>query len=356
MDNKLNYSAIETYSVAYTKKVINDFFGMEETITGKQILSLTNMPQVNLLVIKNLLDKWNKETGKFRSPYFNYDAEEVKVALQHFMNVLSNNIKIKKSNFEPLLKKSVADAIFLIFSPYVFYSKEINNPERSRISLDHLKDMRKYIKINGELLERLIMRFKEDDIEEVFNDEGYSILNEINEEINLPKIEWEEYLQEFSEVHPLSLQIIFQGVAEDDHADEDFEKPLVRNGEKPMAKEKDIQTAPVVKNINEQFHKDQKTLHERLAIHPSPSLAELHQRRIDSIKKHITLNQKFMFMKELFSGNQQEYDEALEKLENCNSYEEAKAMLQNEYIKKHNWDTEGEEVGEFMDIIEKKFT
>lgn len=355
MDHKLNYSAIETYSIAYTKKVINGFFGMEETITGGQIISLTNMPQVNLLVIKNLLEKWNKETGKFRSPYFNYDAEEVKVALQHFMNVLSNNIQIKKSNFEPLLKKSVVDAILLIFSPYAFYSKEINNPERSRISIDNLKGIRKYIKVNDELLERLIARFQEDDIEEVFNDEGYSILNEIIEEIDLPKIEWEEYLQSFSVTHPLSLQVIFQD-ADDDNTDEDFDKPLVKHPEKIRTKEKDTHQEAKSLSLNEQFHKAQKTLHEQLAVHPSLSLAELHQRRIDSIKKHITLNQKFMFVNELFSGNNEAYNQALEMLEKCTDYEEAKAILNNECIGKYHWDMEGEAVEEFMEIIEKKFS
>src|SRR5690606_15407912 len=122
MDNKLNYNSIEAYSAAYTKKLINSFFSMEETINGKQILSLSNINQVNLLIIKNLFQKWKKETGKLQSPFFDYDNAEVKKALQHFMNVLSNNITIRKNNFEPLLKKSVTDAIFLIFSPYVFYS------------------------------------------------------------------------------------------------------------------------------------------------------------------------------------------------------------------------------------------
>lgn len=348
MDSKLNYSAIEAYSVAYTRKVVNNFFGMEESINGKQILSLTNLQQVNLLVIKNLFEKWNKETSKFRSPYFNYDSEEVKNALQHFMNVLSNNINIKRSHFEPLLKKSVTDTIFLVFSPYVFYSKEINHPERSRISIDNLREMRKYIKVNSTLLDQLIIRFKQDDIEEVFNDEGFGILNDIMEEIDLPKVEWDEYLQKFSVVQPLSLNMIFQD-AEDENADEDFDRPLTKNEVKSIDKKKGI------KNINEQFHTEQKTLHEQLARQPMATIAELHQRKIDSLKKHITLNQKFMFVKELFSGNQSEYNRALERLEQCDRFEDAQTILQEDYIGKYNWDMEGEEAGEFMEIIAKKY-
>lgn len=347
MDSKLNYSAIEVYSVAYTKKVANNFFGMEDSINGKQVLSLTNLQQVNLLIIKNLFEKWNKETSKFRSPYFNYDSEEVKKALENFMNVLSNNITIKRSHFEPLLKKSVTDTIFLVFAPYVFYSKEINHPERSRISIDNLRDMRKYIKVNNTLLDHLITRFKQDDIEEVFNDEGFGILNDIMEEIDLPKIDWDEYLQKFSEIQPLSLNMIFQD-AEDENTDEDFDRPLVKNEKQPMDKKG-------IKIVNERFHKEQKTLHEQLATQPMATIAELHQQKIDNLKRYITLNQKFMFVKELFSGDHDTYNRALEQLEQCVSWEDAQAILHQNYIGKYNWNMEGEEAGEFMEILAKKF-
>lgn len=349
MDSKLNYSAIEVYSVAYTRKVVNSFFGMEESINGKQILSLTNLQQVNLLIIKNLFEKWNKETSKFRSPYFNYDSEEVQKALENFMNVLSNNINIKKSHFEPLLKKSVTDTILLVFAPYVFYSKEINHPERSRISINNLQDMRRYIKVNSILLDHLIARFKQDAIEEVFNDEGVSILNDIMEEVDLPKVDWDEYLHRFSEIHPLSLNMIFQD-AEDDNTDEDFDRPLVKNEVKPH-----LDKTKGSKIINEQFYREQKTLHEQLAHQPVPTIAELHQLKIDSLKKHITLNQKFMFVKELFAGDHDTYNRALEELEQCGSWEDAQAILHNNYIGKYNWDMEGEEVSEFMEILTKKF-
>lgn len=349
MDSKLNYSAIEVYSVAYTRKIVNSFFGVEESINGKQILSLTNLQQVNLLVIKNLFEKWNKETSKFRSPYFNYDSEEVKKALENFMNVLSNNINVKKSHFEPLLKKSVTDTILLVFAPYVFYSKEINHPERSRISINNLREMRRYIKVNNTILDRLISRFKQDDIEEVFNDEGFDILNDVMEESDLPKENWDEYLYKFSEVQPLSLSMIFQD-AEDDHVDEDFDRPLVKNESKALGDKN-----KAAKSINDQFYKEQKTLHEQLAQRPAPTIAELHQHKIDSLKKFITLNQKFMFVRELFSGNHDAYHSALEKLEQCDSLETAQAILNRDYIGKYNWNMEGEEVSEFMDILIKRF-
>lgn len=354
MDNKLNYNSIEAYSAAYTKKLINNFFSMEESINGKQILTLSSIQQVNLLIIKNLFQKWKKETGKLQSPYFDYDDEEVRKALQHFMNVLSNHITIKKNHFEPLLKKSVTDAIFLIFSPYIFYSKEINHPERTRISLNDLIDIGKYVKVNKLLLDNLIRQFKEQDISVVFNDEGISIFNEVYENSDLPVVSWDEYFKKFSEIHPLTFDMIFEE-GQDESSDEDFVKPLVKDNEKAgfTREKKETET---IKNLNERFHKPQKTLHEQLASKPSSTLADLHQRnKISSIKKYITLNQKFMFINELFSGHQPEYQEAIERLETSSNHREALSVIKV-YQEKHQWDNEAEEAKEFLEIIAKKFS
>ena len=62
-----------------------------------------------------------------------------------------------------------------------------------------------------------------------------------------------------------------------------------------------------------------------------------------------------MFINELFSGSQAEYQEALEKLEVSNHRREALAVLQP-YQQKHQWDDESEEVVEFMEILSKKFS
>lgn len=62
-----------------------------------------------------------------------------------------------------------------------------------------------------------------------------------------------------------------------------------------------------------------------------------------------------MFVKELFSGDHDAYTSALGKLEQCDTMETAQAILHRDYIDKYNWDMEGEEVNEFMDILIKRF-
>ena len=89
MESKLNHEAIEAYASTYTKRIIADFFIQHDKITGQQIVDLKGVKQVNLMVLKNLFQKWKKESDKWQSPYFNYENAEVKKALQAFMNTLS---------------------------------------------------------------------------------------------------------------------------------------------------------------------------------------------------------------------------------------------------------------------------
>lgn len=372
MQNRLNRPSIEKYSIAYTRKLADAFFGRQETIRGPQILALSHVPQVNFLIIKNLLQRWKKEADKLQSPYFDYDAGEVKQALQNFMNALSQNISIRRNNFEPLLKKSVRDAMILIFSPYDFYSREINHSEKNSISLQELKEVSKYIKVNRQLLEALISRFERDDIDEIFNDEAFTLLNEIAEE----RVEVEPYdlhLQKFSETLPLSIDMVYQGalpkrageerslkkeepdapVPEDDFV---FDMTTPEKGPAPSPQQESA--APENrKSLNDNFFKEQTTLNDKLSGSSHQSLSEIHQKqKIESIKQHITLNQKFMFINALFSGNKEAFSAALDKLERCASYSEAMQVLNHDYINKYNWNMAKEEVKDFIDVVSKKYS
>jgi hypothetical protein len=345
MESKLNHSSIESYSNAYTKKVVSEFYREHDEIKGKEIVNLCKVKQINLLAIKNLFQKWKKETEKLQSPYFNYDDKEVVAALNSFMNVLSQNISIKRPHFEPLLKKAVHDTILLVFSPYDFYSKEINNPEKTRVSIDELKELSNYVKINSSLLDALIARFVSDDVEEVFNDEGFSMLNEIFEEVKTEPEDYKEYLEKFSETIPLSLDMIYIE-AERENVDEDF---------KFLKPKKEVREDPA-KSLNANFFKEQLTLNEKFNTNTKPTLADtLQKRKIDNIKKNISINQRFMFINELFEGKVDAFNKAIDELESCHNHDEALKLIYNKYSKQYRWDQEDEEVIEFVGVVSKKF-
>jgi hypothetical protein len=356
MESKLNHSSIEAYSNAFSKKIVNEFFTQENAINGHQILSLTSITQVNYFIIKILFQKWRKETSKLQSPYFDYDAKDVQKSLTDFMNVLSQHISIKKNQFEPLLKKAVQDSILLIFSPYDFYSKEINNPEKSRVSLEELRQAQKYVKVNRHLLDALIARFEEDDIKEVFNDEAFDILNEVCENIKETPEDFDYYIQKFSEVFSLSLDTIYS----DSPSME--ERGNSGDGEEIVQEDNYPSDDTKVKTNNESINEGYKAssasnLQDRAdEIVRSSSLAEsMTINKIDSLKKKITINQRFMFVRELFKGNVEEFNQALERLDNFSTYEESLAYLQKDYVVKHKWDLDSEEVVEFLELLARRY-
>ena len=100
---KLDLSAIEKYGQQYAAKVCDDFFNRTATINGQQILKLSNVAQVNMFVVSDLFERWKADSEAFKSPYFNFEHEDVKAALKTFMNTASQNIMVKREDFEQML-------------------------------------------------------------------------------------------------------------------------------------------------------------------------------------------------------------------------------------------------------------
>jgi hypothetical protein len=74
---------------------------------------------------------------------------------------------------------------------------------------------------------------------------------------------------------------------------------------------------------------------------------------IDDLKKNISLNQRFQFCKDLFKGNNQEYEVTLEKLNNTNR-DEAIRVLQT-LKEKYNWNPDSMAVRDFTDLVTRRY-
>ena len=66
------------------------------------------------------------------------------------------------------------------------------------------------------------------------------------------------------------------------------------------------------------------------------------------------MNDKFLFIRELFKNKGEEFSQAIQTLNNCHDIEEAFAGL--EQMKKHYfWDTTSPAYLKFCDLIRRKF-
>lgn len=326
MDEKINLKAIERYSDEFSEKTIGEWFQSRESITGEEILAFSEIRQINLFVIYELFRTWKQESMKNRSPYFDYDAPDVREASESLMNALSNHIRVAKANFSPLLRKAVYHTLLLIVDPYDFFADLIERHKELVPSefAGHLK----YIRINKAPLQRLLEKLQERQVTSISGNEAFALLDSILEEVNFTPEDIDGYLARFSQVIPVSIESFYDA------------KPSSPQGGPEPEPPNHYQWEPVKSTVNDQ-----------LAHEPRPRVADSFM-KITSIKESLTINQKFMFTKVLFHGDFELFSRAVEDIDRQDHLHGALRYLETNY---EEWDRDSEEFHEFMELLEKRF-
>ncbi len=355
MDEKISLEAIALYADAYADKVLKNFFVSKDKISGKEILSLCNVPQVNFFIIRELFKTWREDTKKFKSPYFDFEHPDVKEALENFMGAVSNNISIGQIHFSPLLKKAVSQSLLVIFDPYDFFSMTVTG-KNNKLEVAPFREEIKYLKVNKAPLERMLQKLEEKGVKEISGNEAFAILDQILEEVNFNPEDVEEYIEKFSAIVPLEpnrfyiskeaeiAPIVSPELKSETKTSEikiresvapDFVvKPGLVNTQSPTIK-------PLTPSINETLSKESR-----------PNVAANFQ-KITRIKDSLTINQKFMFTKVLFHGDFELFSKAIDHLDRQDNIKTALRYIDDEHA--FSWDRDSEEFHEFMELVEKRF-
>lgn len=347
MESKINIASVEEYSKKFAGKVSEDFFSNNKVITGHQILDLCNIHQINLFIIRELFLRWQEETRKLKSPYFDYENQEVRQALNEFMNVLSEHIAVKKEDFGPLLEEAVKNAILLIFTPYDYYSLEIEKSRKSHNLLEDFKNLAKYVQINKGLLNAFINRFQQEGEGNIDRERAYQIFNEVFEEIKEGPEDVNPYIEKLSRVEPFDPQLVHSENPEaagsaGQRSTSDSDKEVKSNN----GDSRNVQYGQQKATLNEQFN----------ASTLSSTLSNIHKKhKIENLRNNMGINQRYMFIKELFGNDLQEFHNTINDLEKCDSYNDAFGILKNGPAKRYNWDMESEEVEEFLELLAKRY-
>lgn len=77
--------------------------------------------------------------------------------------------------------------------------------------------------------------------------------------------------------------------------------------------------------------------------------------RVGDIKSIINLNDKLLFIKDLFNGYSLAYSEAIELLNRYESFSDADQFLQNNYAEKNNWASKKDTVEKLYAILRKRY-
>ena len=110
------------------------------------------------------------------------------------------------------------------------------------------------------------------------------------------------------------------------------------NGKKSVI---DLLSTYSQKTIGDQYAEADNSLNKRISgnQHDNSIGAKMQLKPIDNIKEVIGLNEKFLFINELFDGNIQEYHDAIARLNDMENMQQAFDYL-NELSAKYSWDAE----------------
>lgn len=377
MSNKLDLAAVEQYSKRYAAKVCDEFFSRNDAINGQQIMNLSTVGQVNLFVVSNLFSKWQAENARLRSAYFDFENETVQQALKVFMNTLSQYISVKREYFEPLLKEATAHTLVLLLDPKQYFEGMLSDLPDYRFTKEQAKQWSKYTRLNKFVSMGLENKFENKEV--VSNSEANIWLNDLCEGATFE--EPDKYLSLFSAKVSLEKDSFFE--PDKPSAPKSFfdwepeemvaEKiePIVspKVVEVPVAKpiifeekipEKQGIVAAIKSNeipLHEKFANDEATLNDSLKKEEPDSLAEvLASKPLESIPAAISLNQKIMFINQLFHGDAVAYTQAIMELEECKHFDEAKSLIIKQYSPKYLWKMSPDEAEEFVEIVRRRFT
>ncbi len=133
-----------------------------------------------------------------------------------------------------------------------------------------------------------------------------------------------------------------------------FEEPT-KEGNKVLAESmEDIQVDNLKPKADEQ---PPLTLNQRLSAQKKESKSAEPDavEPLSDIKAAITLNDKLLFVKDLFKGYNLAYTEAIEIVNRFSNFEEADRFLKNNYVTKNNWEGKKETADKFYALLRRRY-
>ena len=113
---------------------------------------------------------------------------------------------------------------------------------------------------------------------------------------------------------------------------------------------------PIEKESNKVDNSSSSSINDRFAQMDSSSLADkLGKQPIENLFSVIGLNERFSFTEELFNGDSNCYQQELETLNSMNSLQDAMKYINNELVKKFNWELKGNSEKTFIALVERRF-
>lgn len=143
-------------------------------------------------------------------------------------------------------------------------------------------------------------------------------------------------------------------------------EPPAEEPKKPVTEKKEGKQGEIIKPARKKPAKDQKrtidmytdsknTLADKFMSNQDESIAaKMQKNKITDLKKAIGINENFLFIKDLFEGNKQEYDDAITQLNGYKNRSEALGFLRS-LQQNHKWADDNPALLQMIGFIEKRY-
>lgn len=354
MPQSINTAAVESYIETLTEKLVFGHFNTHEHISGPEIQELTELDQVNVFILELLFSQWRTEAESLKSPFFNFEHEDIKSALQDFLNSLSFHIKVDRAHFQPLLKNALSNTIDLILHPYNYITQECLCLDEMVVSEAHIRNKTRYIKINKFLIEDALNKFNQKDqipTEDFLNECSQIYLKRKGDFYAIEDLVRmfdylipEEHSQAFFMGHetPVLPHEHNETPSIDDFVETtiDSPEPITYNKEADIA---ETETQFDGEPINAKFSEKQTSLAEELA-----------DKHTVNLKDSIPFNDRYAFVNNLFDGDANEYNEALDQVQSSEANADTLSLLKDRYGAKYQWHEKEETLERLIEYLERR--
>jgi hypothetical protein len=111
-----------------------------------------------------------------------------------------------------------------------------------------------------------------------------------------------------------------------------------------------------VKEINEMVATGQESLNDKLKQQNSELGDLLKGTPIKDLRKAIGINDRFVFISELFRGDEAMYERSIKTINSFNIFPESEYWINRELIVKLGWDQDSETVRHFYQLVKRRFS
>ncbi|UOQ54683.1 hypothetical protein [Hymenobacter cellulosivorans] len=400
MNDKYSSAKREQYGQRLAAQLCDQHFGPAPTATldGPAVLRFTPIRQVNLFVVQQLLAQWTGEMARLRSPYFDFEAPDVRQALTQFMNTLSRRIKLGRAAFEPLLARAISDTLGVATDPQQAFEQKLWG-QQPTATAEQLRDSLRYLDIDKAFFQGFIDTLTPGTALERDSVLGrFRLYQEANYKDHAPL---EKVVEEFSQLLPLSVADLQETAASAAApVSEPAPAPMVVAPAPPATLEAPAPVAasvpestppptfvapapapapvttpaaepePIRRSLAETAVPAGVPLYEKLraerpataplsetlrAERPSTTLAEKSAPKVESLREAISINQRFSFINELFNGENMEYHTAIQHLDTLPNAEVAKRYVTEDLAHKYGWVRKEEHINKLLKLLDRKF-